>query len=80
MWAFWANAYGPWFKTPQKVEVKDDDFDFGWWRKCGNCDAKKVGLDQREGYLCYAHPDKKEVEKFIRGFMACRDLAGRFFR
>jgi hypothetical protein len=78
MWAFWANKYGPFHKTPQKVKMH---YGIGEWvHKNEEYCAEKQGLDQRDGYICFSHPDKKEVEKFMQGFFACRELIGDFFK
>lgn len=77
-WAFWANMNGPWWKTPQRVTHRQDIG--GWWRRCGNADVEGMGLRERKdhGYLTFASRDKKEVQRFINGFLAARRLMARF--
>lgn len=83
LWAFWANMNGPWFIIPQKVTIDRDMFeiydDIIWYDKTGNHDIKKIGLFECDGYLAFAHENKKEVQKFINGFMACRKLLSKFY-
>ena len=68
VWAFWANRNGPWFKHPQKV---GED---GWHRN-GNAGVTKLGIEKIDDvYVCFASYDKKEVQRFIDGFNACRYL------
>lgn len=78
MWAFWADATnGPWWVTPQPVVLGRDG---RWMRSCGKAGVTGRGFIQQDfGFVTFAHQDKREVQKFIDGFMACRRLAGRFF-
>ena len=78
MWAFWANVYGPFYEKPQKVKLNHSLGE--WFHKNEEHCIEKQGLDQQVGYLTFAHPDQKEVEKFIKGFFACRELIGDFFK
>lgn len=79
LWAFWASAYiGPWYKTPQRVLFNEDLGSY--WRKCGSAHVEGQGLYQERGYTSFAHSDKKEVEKFMQGFFAARDLLSGFFK
>jgi hypothetical protein len=75
-WAFFANTYGPWWKTPKRV-LKKSQLD-GWWTSCGSADVKKMGLHETGGVVCFASRDKKEVQRFIDGFMAARRLVACF--
>lgn len=78
LWAFWANAYGPWYKKPHLVTM---DTDTGlYWHSNRNYSIKKEGLEHRGGYLAFAHRDRSEVEKFFNGFMACRRLFAQFYK
>lgn len=80
MWAFWANLNGPQFKTPKKAIFDDDSCLQNWWTEDDQLSVNKTGLEKSHGHLIFADPDKKEVQKFIDGFMACRELAGGFFK
>lgn len=74
MWAFWAKRSGPFFKLPQRVICYGkSSYDF-WWHRNGNYSITKQGLYIDNNYISFAHPDKKEVQKFIVGFNACRGL------
>ena len=78
LWAFWANHYGPFFQTAQKV--KWDEELQSWWHEDGDSEIKKVGLYESDGgYMSFSSENKQEVENFIAGFMACRTLWKRFF-
>ncbi len=78
LWAFWANKHGPWHKQPVKV-IYNKDLD-SWWSSGKDDDVvEKEGLVQYDHYVCFVHRDKKEVDKFIQGFMACRTLLKSFF-
>lgn len=76
LWAFWANKHGPWWKTPQKVT-----FSFPYYfHKNGDAFIEKPGIIAEDHYIAFADKDKKEVQKFINGFMACRKLLSSFYR
>lgn len=78
LWAFWANTHGPWNTTPQQVKLLYGDIE-KWWSADMNSDVEQIGLVEKDGYVCFAHPDKADVERFIEGFMACRELLRGFF-
>ncbi len=78
LWAFWANSHGPWNKSP-KIVYWDEDLK-EYYSKDGNSNIQKFGLNMLEGYISFADKDKKEVQKFINGFMACRELLSGFFK
>ena len=75
LWAFWANLHGPLWKTPQLVQWDVT----AYYHKNGNASIDKEGVEQRDGYIAFAHRDKSEVQRFIKGFMACRKLLGEFY-
>jgi hypothetical protein len=80
IWAFCANKFGPWFKVPRKL-VLDESFSHPYWSDGRDTSVQdKIGLVSREGYLCFSHEDKKEVEKFMHGFFECRKLLSGFFK
>ena len=76
MWAFWANRSGPWTAVPVRVVrgVCDE-----YWDKEGDNCVKKAGVYHSDGYMYFASYDRKEVEKFIDGFEACRLMLRGFF-
>lgn len=76
LWAFWANRTGPWYNEPKPV-IYCEALDSWWWQR--HHDVELEGLQFDDGYLCFAHRDKAEVDKFIAGFMACRGLLSGFF-
>lgn len=75
LWAFWANTNGPWWKSPQKVKRNISYY----YHKNGNASIEREGLVISSGHLAFADKDKKEVQKFIDGFMACRKLMAGFY-
>ena len=77
LWAFWANTHGPASQTPEAVRLHKGLSSY--WDKSQNFEVEKEGLVHGNGYLCFAHRDKKEVEKFITGFFACKNLLAGFF-
>ena len=79
VWAFWANMYGPWYKTPQKAYLEDYTLrgeKQAWWHKNGDSDITKLGFYEREdgGYTTFSSIDKKQVEHFMLGYNACRKM------
>lgn len=76
-WAFWANTSGPWSKGP--VAIYQTGFQGRWYDSSGDRSVEFIGLEESEGFVCFSSKSKAEVEKFIRGFMACRRIGGRFF-
>tara|TARA_R110002126_G_C10490983_1_gene504746 strand:+ start:8619 stop:8879 length:261 start_codon:yes stop_codon:yes gene_type:complete len=50
----------------------------GWWSKCGNYSAKKLGLDDRDGCITFASEDKKLVRAFCDGANALRTILREF--
>ena len=75
LYAFWANTFGPSFNSPQKVVyVKDLG---GWWHKDRDHCVEKIGFTD-EGWICFAHPDKKRVQDFADGFNAARKILTQF--
>ena len=75
-WAFWANANGPLWITPQKVRYSDS-LD-SWWHSNENADVSEMGLEIDGTYICFASHDKKEVRQFVAGFMAARHIVKQF--
>jgi hypothetical protein len=76
LWAFWANGYGPWYKTPQRVEKRGGVY----WHRDRDSSVPSAGLFQSAGYIAFAHSDKKAVQTFMDGFLSCRHLLAPFFR
>lgn len=79
VWAFNANKFGPWTKKPVKLTIQCGD---RWLSDDERHDThcEKLGLHIRDrGFLSYASTDKKEVQRFIDGFLACRELLKSFF-
>ena len=80
VWAFNANKFGPWTKKPVRLTVHCGG---NTWRSSDewqetHCD--KLGLQITDGaFLSYASRDKKDVQRFIDGFLACRELLKSFF-
>ena len=77
LYAFWANTSGPWYDKPRLVKY-NTTLD-SWWDTGGNADTSFEGLEAQDGYVAFAHRDKKEVQKFMDGFNACRKLLSPFF-
>ena len=72
-WAFWANNFGCSSKAPIKI-IYNGSF---WVHKSGDYIVNSLGFTD-DGWICFADKDKKEVAKFVRGFMACRYIIGQF--
>lgn len=75
-YAFWANAYGPFYKKPQKVFWCEGLNSY--WHKNKDFSAKTLGLAQRDTYVCFCSKSAHEVELFIEGFMAARGIVAKF--
>ncbi len=79
LWAFWANTFGPFYTTPQRVYFKDG-MGNSWWHKNQNHDISGVGEHRKGGYVTFAHTDKKVVQSYIDGFSAAQHLLRSFVR
>lgn len=74
LWAFCANQFGPWFKTPKRMKREGDM----WWDSTGAAYVNRVGISGHDGYVAFASESKKEVQLFMDGFNAARGIVALF--
>lgn len=78
-WAFYATVYGPLGEKPFRISYSEGTE--SWW--ASDCETEVLGLGLVNPHgsktcVTFASQGKKEVQKFVDGFMAARRLMAVF--